>query len=101
MGKEILVSNKLELERYKQIIHANLQKSFESIKCHLDDKDCAWFLPTLTVTCPRRPSVPGEPERWLPNRQVWELTHCPAMENTHFGVWMGARGGVTPSQHGQ
>ena len=41
MGKEILVSNKLELERYKQIIHANLQKSFESIKCHLDDKDCA------------------------------------------------------------
>ena len=41
MGKEILVSNKLELERYKQIIHANLQKSFESMKCHLDDKDCA------------------------------------------------------------
>ena len=41
MGKEILVSNKLELERYEQIIHANLQKSFESIKSHLDDKDCA------------------------------------------------------------
>ena len=41
MGKEILVSNRLELEQYEQIIHANLQKSFESIKCHLDDTDCA------------------------------------------------------------
>ena len=41
MGKEILVSNKLELEKYEQIIHANLQRSLKSIKCHLDDKDCA------------------------------------------------------------
>ena len=40
MGKEILVSNRLELEQYEQIIHANLQKSFESIKYFLDDKDC-------------------------------------------------------------
>ena len=41
MGKEIRVSNKLELEKYEQIIHANLQRSLEGIKCHLVDKDCA------------------------------------------------------------
>jgi hypothetical protein len=35
MGKEIFVFNKLELDRYKQIICANLQRSFESIKCFL------------------------------------------------------------------
>ena len=40
MGKEIRVSNKLELEKYEQIILANLKKSFESIKCFLDDNDC-------------------------------------------------------------
>ena len=65
MGKEILVSNKLELERYKQIIHANLQKSFESIKCHLDDKDCAFVFECFKYDKTAVDPLTGNPENLI------------------------------------
>ena len=39
MGKQILISDKLELTIYKQTIYDNLQKSLESIKSVLDNDD--------------------------------------------------------------
>ena len=41
MGKQILISDKLELSRYAQTIYGNLQKSLESIKSVLDNDDPA------------------------------------------------------------
>ena len=43
MGKQILISDKLELTRYKQTIYDNIQKSLESIKSVLDnDATCVF-----------------------------------------------------------
>ena len=39
MGKQILISDKLELTRYKQTIYDNLQKSLENIKFVLNNDD--------------------------------------------------------------
>ena len=39
MGKQILISDRLELSRYTQTIYDNLQKSLESIKSVLDNDD--------------------------------------------------------------
>lgn len=52
----------------------------------------------LTVMYPGRPSVPGEPGWWSPNKQVLEVPHCPrpSVENMHFGLWVGAVLGGQP-----
>ena len=39
MGKQILISDKLELTRYKQTIYDNLQKNLENIKFVLNNDD--------------------------------------------------------------
>ena len=65
MGKEIFVSDKSDLEKYKQILCSNIQKSFENLKYLLDHNDCTsafeYFKYEKTVVDP----LTGNPENLI------------------------------------
>ena len=65
MGKEIFVSDKSDLAKYKQILYSNLQKSFENMKYLLDHNDCTsafeYFKYEKTVIDP----LTGNPENLI------------------------------------
>lgn len=65
MGKQILISDKLELSGYAQTIYGNLQKSLESIKSVLDNDDPACVFESFKYDKIAIDPLTGEPENLI------------------------------------
>ena len=65
MGKQILISNKLELTKYTQTIYDNLQKSLESIKCVLGKGDCTCVFESFKYDKMAIDPLTGNPENLI------------------------------------
>ena len=65
MGKQILISNKLELTRYTQTIYDNLQKSLKSIKCVLDNNDSTCVFESFKYDKIAIDPLTGDPENLI------------------------------------
>ena len=65
MGKQILISDSLELSRCTQTIYDNLQKSLESIKSVLDNDDPACVFESFKYDKIAIDPLTGEPENLI------------------------------------